>query len=316
MKKVSFIVISYNEKRYINEAINSILDLNIDYDYEIIIGDDGSNDGSIEIINDLKNKYPDIIKFFVMDRPEGLTGKNVIGAIRCSNVIKKGVEIAKGEYLLLLSADDYYVDKNFVNDAIKYMDDNNKYVALIHDGYNLNKNKKNEYFDYPNKLFWSREYIHISNFFIRRTTELKNNLLDYFCDDTGMLYSILSTGEVKYTNKKVHEYRVNENGIMKSSDFNELMFMELMLYQDILNKNDKKLRISSFRRFYTVFINLYHDKDKLNDEKYKKYRDYFDKTKNNIFDRMMQSNIIERMLFMIKSYILVIYFYIWRKLYR
>ena len=103
---------------------------------------------------------------------------------------------------------------------------------------------------------------------------------------------------------------------MKSSDFNELMFMELMLYQDILNKNDKKLRISSFRRFYTVFINLYHDKDKLNDEKYKKYRDYFDKTKNNIFDRMMKSNIIERMLFMIKSYILVIYFYIWRKLYR
>ena len=314
--KVSFIVVSYNEKEYINEAINSILDLNIDYDYEIIIGDDGSNDGSIDIIKDLQNKYNDKIKYFVMDRDEGLTSKNVIGAIRCSNVIKKGIDTATGDYILILSADDYYIDKNFVNTAIDCMDSHKEYVALIHDGYNLNKNKKNEYFDYPNSLFWSREYIHISNFFIRRTTELKNNLLDYFCDDTGMLYSILSTGEVKYTNKKVHEYRVNENGIMKSSDFNELMFMELMLYQDILNKNDKKLSLSSFRRFYTVFINLYHDKDKLNDEKYKKYQDYFDKTKNNIFDKMMKSSLIDRMIFMIKSYILVIYFYIWRKLYR
>ena len=313
--KVSFIVVSYNEKEYINEAINSILDLNINYNYEIIIGDDGSSDGSIDIIKDLKNKYNDKIKYFVMDREEGLTSKDVIGAIRCSNVIKKGIEISSGDYILLLSADDYYVNKNFVNEAIDFMDNNKKYVALAFDGYNLNKNKKIEYFDYPNSLFWSREYIHLSNYFIRNTEEFRKSLLNYFCDDTGMVYSLLTIGKVKYNNNKIHEYRVNENGIMKSSDFNELMLMELMLHQDIIN-NGNKYKISNVRRFWYTLYNLYHDKDKLDNPKYKKYIDHIKNNKNDIYTKYMNSNILYRFFYLIRAYIIITYFYVRRKLWK
>jgi glycosyltransferase involved in cell wall biosynthesis len=50
---VSVILTSYNHKDYIEYAIKSVLNQNID-DLELIVVDDGSNDGSIEIINRLK----------------------------------------------------------------------------------------------------------------------------------------------------------------------------------------------------------------------------------------------------------------------
>ena len=308
--KLTFIVVSYNEAKYINEAINSILNLKINYDYEIIIGDDGSNDGSIDIIKDVSNKHNNI-KYFVMDRESGLTAKDVIGAIRCSNVIKKAINMASGEYLLMLSADDYYVDNSFVNEDIDFMDNNKEYLSLIHDGYNLNKNKNNQYFDYPNSLFWSKEYLHISNYFIRNDRNLKNNLLTYFCDDTGMCYSVLKTSKVKYNNKKIFEYRKNDIGITLSSDANELMLMEVMLYQDIINNHDVFFA-SSLSRFGRVLQNIYKSKNKINDIKYKKYIDHIKNNNNDIYTKYMKSNIVYRLFYLIRSYIVITFFYIWR----
>ena len=313
--KITFIVVSYNEAKYINEAINSILNLNINYDYEIIIGDDGSDDGSIDIIKDWKNKYPNIIKYFVMDREKGLSAKDVIGAIRCSNVIKKVLEVASGEFFLMLSADDYYINNSFINEDIDFMDKNKEFVALIHDGYNLNKNIQQEYFDYPKSLFWSREYLHISNFFIRNDKNLKNNLLTYFCDDTGMCYSILKTSKVKYKNNKIFEYRKNDTGITLSSDENELMLMEIMLYQDIIN-NKEKLRFANISRFNRALRTLYFHKKEISSEKYKKYMDHLKKCENDIFTKYMNSNIVYRFFYLIRSYIILTFFYVWRKIWK
>ena len=312
--KLSFIVVSYNEAKYINEAINSILNLKINYDYEIIIGDDGSNDGSIDIIKDLSNKHNNI-KYFVMDRESGLTAKDVIGAIRCSNVIKNALNMASGEYFLVLSADDYYVDNSFVNEDIDFMDNNKEYLSLIHDGYNLNKNKNNQYFDYPNSLFWSREYLHISNFLIRNDERFKNNILTFFCDDTGMCYSILKTSKVKYKNNKIFEYRKNDIGITNSSDANELMFNEIMLYQDIIN-NSEKLHAANISRFGKILYNIYKAKSVINDVKYKKYIYHINSNPNDIYTKYMNSSALYRFLYLVKSYIVLTYFYIWRKIWK
>ena len=49
-KTLTIILVSYNEKEYIRQALDSCLGalLFLDEKYEIIIGDDGSDDGSIE----------------------------------------------------------------------------------------------------------------------------------------------------------------------------------------------------------------------------------------------------------------------------
>ena len=84
--KLSIVIVSYNEKEYLPEAIESCLNQDCDFPFEIIIGDDGSDDGSIELIKQYQSCYPDKIRYFVMDRPES---KDIIPALRVSNVIKR-----------------------------------------------------------------------------------------------------------------------------------------------------------------------------------------------------------------------------------
>ena len=46
--KVSVLVTFYNQEAYVDETIKSIINQSVNFSYQIIIGDDGSNDGTIE----------------------------------------------------------------------------------------------------------------------------------------------------------------------------------------------------------------------------------------------------------------------------
>ena len=313
--KVSFIVISYNESKFIHEAINSILNLNISYNYEIIIGDDGSNDGSIDIIKDLQNKYPEKIKYFVMDRDPNLNAKDVIGMIRCSHVIMEGLKKTTGEYFMILSADDYYVNKNFINEAVEYMDNNEKYVALAFGADKLANRKSGTIFDYPKKLYWAKDYLHISNYFIRNVKELNDSIIDYLCDDNGLVYSLLIIGDIAYNKNNIFEYRKNDEGIMRTADYIENCFMEVIHLQAILNKGNK-FRFSNKRRFWHANRDLYREKEKLDDPKYKKYISFMKSHDNDVFTEYMNSNILYRFFYISYAYISLVYFYIWRKIWK
>ena len=64
MKKVlvSVCVTTYNHKEYIKQCLDSILMQKTDFSFEIILGEDESNDGTREICQDYAKRYPDIIK--------------------------------------------------------------------------------------------------------------------------------------------------------------------------------------------------------------------------------------------------------------
>ena len=54
--KLSVIVPVYNTEEYLKECIDSILNQTLDL-YEVIIVDDGSTDGSLDIINGYVENY-------------------------------------------------------------------------------------------------------------------------------------------------------------------------------------------------------------------------------------------------------------------
>lgn len=61
MTKLSIIVPVYNVENYLRKCINSLLTQDIDKnDYEIIIVNDGSTDGSLDIANELVSKSDNI----------------------------------------------------------------------------------------------------------------------------------------------------------------------------------------------------------------------------------------------------------------
>ncbi|MBR3002455.1 MAG: glycosyltransferase family 2 protein [Clostridia bacterium] len=103
---ISIIIPSYNRKDFICKAIESVLKQTYK-NVEIIIVDDGSNDGTFETLHE---KYDEIknIKILKNERNSGA------GFSR-----KVGYKEAKGAYIIFMDDDDYYTNFNFFDDAIK-----------------------------------------------------------------------------------------------------------------------------------------------------------------------------------------------------
>lgn len=90
---VSIIIASYNKQKFISETINSVLTQSYK-NWELVIVDDNSTDGTVVIIKDLINKDKRIKLY---------ENKKNRGANYCRNY---GIKVANGEFLIFLDADD------------------------------------------------------------------------------------------------------------------------------------------------------------------------------------------------------------------
>ena len=61
-KKLSIICITYNQKDYIKQCLDGFIMQKTNFEFVAYIGDDCSTDGTIEIIQEYEQKYPNIIK--------------------------------------------------------------------------------------------------------------------------------------------------------------------------------------------------------------------------------------------------------------
>ena len=91
---LSFIIPIYNAERYIPECLNSLLaqDLVAD-EYEIVCVNDGSKDGSLSVLRDFADRYPNIR---IIDKENG-------GVTTARNA---GLEAASGDFIWFIDADD------------------------------------------------------------------------------------------------------------------------------------------------------------------------------------------------------------------
>ncbi len=90
MIDLSIIIVSYNTKAFIHDAIASLLDTIHELTYEIIVVDNASSDGSVEMLH---QKFPTV---------NVLASKDNLGFAKANN---KGVALSKGKYILFLNPD-------------------------------------------------------------------------------------------------------------------------------------------------------------------------------------------------------------------
>jgi glycosyltransferase involved in cell wall biosynthesis len=109
--KLSVAMITYNHEQYIGQAIESILAQNVNFEYEIVIGEDCSTDGTRAVITAFQRRYPERIKLLLRDRNVG-SMRNFTGTI----------EACHGEYLALLEGDDYWIATDKLQKQINFLD--------------------------------------------------------------------------------------------------------------------------------------------------------------------------------------------------
>ncbi len=118
---VSVIMITYNEKEYISQALDSVLSQKVDFPYEILIGDDASTDGTQVILKKYAEKYRKKIRLFVRTKNLGPSRNAYELLIR-----------AKGKYTATCEGDDYWIDPLKLQKQVDILEENPSLVGCAH----------------------------------------------------------------------------------------------------------------------------------------------------------------------------------------
>lgn len=94
--KVTVSVITYNQERYIRECLQSLVTQQTDFDFEIIVGDDCSTDGTRAVVQEFVDRYPRLVRALFQARNTGGSRNNL-----------EVHAAARGEFVAHLDGDDY-----------------------------------------------------------------------------------------------------------------------------------------------------------------------------------------------------------------
>ena len=118
---LSVCLITYNHEKYIRQAIEGVLMQKVDFDWELIIADDYSTDGTRSILQEYKTKYPGFIKLILQEKNVG-PAQNWWALLTAP----------KSKYIAYFEGDDYWTDPLKLQKQVSFMENNPDYVQVFH----------------------------------------------------------------------------------------------------------------------------------------------------------------------------------------
>ena len=109
--KVSVCMITYNHVKFIAQAIDSVLMQQVDFDYELVIGEDFSTDDTRAIVARYQRRYPDKIRAFFREENLGMQKNGMLTLAACH-----------GQYMALLEGDDYWTDPHKLQKQVDFLE--------------------------------------------------------------------------------------------------------------------------------------------------------------------------------------------------
>lgn len=170
MAKISALITVYNLEKYISGAIDSVLMQKGNFELEILVGDDGSDDKSVSIVKDYISRYPDKIRLFEMPRESGVNYNRVErSSLNRINLL----ENATGDYICFLDGDDFYTDEQKFEKQLSVLENDKTLSMCTHnvvlyygedtplnkqlEGQTLSRAKKNHKWSFEE--YWQLEFI-------------------------------------------------------------------------------------------------------------------------------------------------------------
>lgn len=118
---VSVCMVSYNQERYVREALDSVLMQKINFAIEIIVSDDCSADETQQILQEYATTYPDIVKPIYGQRNLGYPNNQ-----------RRSLEAATGKYIALCDCDDYWIDPYKLQKQVDYLETHPECAICFH----------------------------------------------------------------------------------------------------------------------------------------------------------------------------------------
>ena len=136
---VSVLVQTYQQKDFIRECLDSILIQETSFDFEILIGEDGSGDGTREICLGYVKKYPGKIRLFLHHRENQI---KVLGEATSNFNAFYNFYSARGKYIAFCEGDDKWGDPLKLQKQVDFLKINTEFIFTYHSMDSVNENSQ------------------------------------------------------------------------------------------------------------------------------------------------------------------------------
>ena len=237
--KLSILIITYNQEKYITECLESILMQKIPYDFEIIVSDDCSTDSTISKADQILKQSNRNYKIIKNDQNIGIS-KNY----------QKGFKECNGEYIGVIEGDDYWTDPDRLYKHVTFLESHRECVMSF--------NRIIYYYEDSARFVvpeWSNaesfEYITTSQMAggncignlsacVFRNSEiqkLKQNFFELEIADWILGMTLGQHGLIAYLKDAMSVYRINPNGQwskLSSTEQNQAILRFIDVYNEFL----------------------------------------------------------------------------------
>lgn len=297
--KVTIVILTYNHEQYIADALDSVFSQQTDFQFEVLVSNDGSTDHTSEIIKKYETKYTDKLTVLASSENRGIR----------SSLLDLAALI-KGKYLAILDGDDYWKHPFKLQKQIDFLDNNQEFAGSFHDTeiqdtvtsgnqYFESSNSYSQRYPYKKHLYFedvvSRNVIIPSSSLILRTDFLSTVDPGYLDDNYSTLWKLsvfaIKGSKLNYTNEAWSVYRNHNQGISKGDPLafhlSHIRFLKKLakderytyykyaIYQSIVNEykiildskdTDKSKKRTFFRYYLFAEIHkIWHYNKKLNE---------------------------------------------------
>lgn len=266
-KKFTIIIPVYNCEKYLKKTIESILDQTYK-NYEIILIDDGSSDGSPKICDEYSEKYNNIKTIH----------KENEGVSKARNI---GLQNSKSDYVCFFDSDDY-VEKNFLEYAEKIFAKYN--TELLITGFFSEVEIENEIsFDIIN----SDEKNYISK------EEIKKDLIKLW--DKHMLYNVWNkvylVDIIKSNNLEFPDYNFGEDMEFNKSYLSCItkIYNSEKPFYHYIKERENSLTAKYNEKLFDIRVNEYYEFNKYFEEQNFKKAEYIEFSSRRFIERVLGS---------------------------
>ena len=276
---ISILVTYYNQQQYVSRSLDSIFTQKLSEDFEVLVGDDGSQDETCKKVNEYICKYPGIIKLNV--QPRDLNEKyNPVQ--RASKNRLDLLKMAKGDFVCFLDGDDEYCDFNWLQESVDILKQNKKIVGVAHNFKETYEDGKEDYpegiYDikyvtakmYCRKLYTPAGTILFRNIFSKKEYDKLISLKSF--DDNDITFYFLNFGDLYCENKVVYNYYQNLGSIWNSTNSVEKALINSIDFE-IIKKMLNKYHVILLNKFFPSILTVYKARSELSNTKFAKYKE-------------------------------------------
>jgi glycosyltransferase involved in cell wall biosynthesis len=120
--KLSVLVITYNHERFITQALRGVMQQDVSFPIEIVVGNDCSTDNTAGVLNEVAALSKRPIRLINRDRNLGFH-RNLVETL----------DACAGEYIAVLEGDDFWTDPSKLRRQVQFLDEHRAYSAAAHD---------------------------------------------------------------------------------------------------------------------------------------------------------------------------------------